>query len=42
MAVLAKKRGYGYKLTDAGRAEDGAALLTSTTVWWEDEVKRVL
>ncbi len=42
IAVLAKRWMYGYKLNYTGRAEDGAASSTSTTMWWEDEIKKLL
>ena len=38
IAVVAQKGRYGCKLTDAGWTEDGAALLTATTLWREDEI----
>jgi hypothetical protein len=40
--MLAKGWMYGLKLSYTGRAEDEAASLTSTTLWWEYKIKKVL
>jgi hypothetical protein len=42
IAVSTKRWVYGHKLICAGRAEYEAASSASTTMWWEDEVKKML
>jgi hypothetical protein len=42
IAMLAKRWVYGHKLRCAGRAEDGTASFTSTTLWRKNEIQKVL